>query len=76
MKLKSLNLVVRSNNFNCKGYRKENLEEFFTSRKELLKPMILHPDEKVVLSIDDIINGNDPQLMAAINYFNYQKKKK
>ena len=84
LRIKDFNLIVRrsstywlyDNNFNCKGYRKGEFEKFFTSRKELLEPMILHPDEKVVLSIDDIINGNDPQLMAAINYFKHQKKMK
>lgn len=53
---------------NCKGFYKETFKEYFNNKKELLNPIILHPDEYVYMSVNDIINNNDKQLKQAIKY--------
>ena len=78
MKIKYYNLKVTAscnywyynNNLECIGYDKTNFEDYFINHKELLEPTILKPDKEIKLTINDILNNNDTQLLAAINYFN------
>ena len=58
---------------NCKGFTKENFENYFKDKKELLEPIILTPDEYVEMTVEDIIKNSDPQLNSAINYIKNQK---
>ncbi|MEG2457787.1 MAG: hypothetical protein RSB41_02735 [Bacilli bacterium] len=59
----------------CTGYRKDSFFEYFKSRKELLEPVILHPDCYVYLSVNDIISNNDLQLEEALKHFSNLKIK-
>ena len=77
LKLDNLSLIIKRSStywyydkyFKCTGYRKDSFTKYFRTRKDLLEPIILHPDEYVYMSVDNILNGNDSQMMAAINYF-------
>lgn len=79
--LKDLDLFVKRSstywyydeNLLCHGFEKDTFSDYFRNRKELLEPKILHPDEYIIPSIDDILNNRDPQLEAAINYFSKVK---
>lgn len=74
--LNDMNLSIkRSNrywycdeNYNYRSLVKENFEEYFKDKKDLLEPIMFNPDEYVELTIKDIINNNDVQLESAINY--------
>lgn len=76
-KIDELDLIVKrsstywfyDNDYNCKSYKKGEFSNFFASKRELLEPILLHPDEYVNLSIADIINGKDPQLDTALQFF-------
>lgn len=59
----------------CTGYRKNSFFDYFTSRRELLEPVLLHPDLYVELSVNDIIHNNDLQLNAALQYFTKIKRR-
>ena len=80
--LKDLDLFVKRSstywyydeNLLCHGFEKDTFSDYFRNRKELLEPKILHPDEYIIPSIDDILNNRDPQLEAAINYFSKVKR--
>ena len=84
LNIDELGLIVRrsstywfyDNNYNCKGYNKDNFSNYFNSKRELLEPILLHPDEYAYLTISDIINGKDTQLEAAINFFKKYNKLK
>ena len=75
--LEDLGLVVKRSStywlydkdFNCTGYIKENFNDFFESRKELLEPIFLHPDKYIKYKLEDIINNNDIALKEALDYF-------
>lgn len=83
LEIKDLDLFVqRSSTYwlydsklKCTGYRKDSFFEHFKSKKELLEPVFLHPDLYVDLSVDDIIQNNDSQLNAALQYFKKEKRK-
>lgn len=60
-------------NLKCHGFKKGEFEEYFKNRKDLLEPLIVGPDEYVYMSVNDIINGRDPQLDRAIMHI-YNKK--
>ena len=60
------------NDLNCRGFTKEEFENYFKDKRELLEPIILTPDEYVKLSIEDVINNNDLQLNRAIDYIKEQ----
>lgn len=60
-------------NYRCKGYTKDDFTSYFKKRRDLLEPILLHPDEYVDLTIEDIINNNDVQLRAALNYFKRER---
>lgn len=73
LEMNDLGLVVQRsstywlyNDLNCKGYNKDSFAEYFKTRKELLEPVLLHPDCYVYLSVDDIINNKDVQLEKAL----------
>ena len=53
---------------------KEEFEKFICGREELLEPFILYPDEIVNITVNDLKNGTDSQLEAALNYLNNKKK--
>lgn len=42
---------------------------FKLNKKELLEPVLLHPDKYVYLTKKDIINEYDKQMAEAVNYF-------
>lgn len=63
-----------NNNYECLEYSKDNFKDYFESRRELLEPILLHPDEIINLSVNNIINNNDVQLNYALNYL-FQKNK-
>lgn len=79
--LKDLDLFVKRSstywyydeNLLCHGFEKDTFSLYFRNRKKLLEPKILHPDEYIIPSIDDILNNRDPQLEAAINFFSKVK---
>lgn len=51
------------------GYEKDEFNTYFNNKKELLEPVLLHPDKYVYLTKEDIINEYDEQKKEAINYF-------
>jgi hypothetical protein len=51
------------------GYEKDEFNTYFNNKKELLEPVLLHPDKYVYLTKEDIINEYDEQMEEAINYF-------
>lgn len=53
---------------------KEEFEKFVDGREELLEPFILYPDEIVDITLEDIKNGTDSQLEAALNYLSKVNK--
>lgn len=59
---------------NGKGFKKDTFSRYFDSRRELLEPIFLHPDELVNLSIEDILNNHDSQLECALLRFRNMKK--
>lgn len=74
--LKEFGLVVKKsckywycdNDYNYNGYTKGKFFEKFKDKNGLLEPMIIKPDEYVYISVEDILNNNDPQLNRAIDY--------
>lgn len=79
--LEGLDLIVKRSStywfydedFRCTGYRKDSFADYFNTRRELLEPMIIHPDEYSYLTVDDILTGNDTQMMSAINHINKKR---
>ncbi len=77
LRIDDLDLVVKRSStywlyhsdYTCEGYRKDSFSTYFKTRTELLEPIILHPDEYVDLSIEDVLTNNDLQLVAAIAHF-------
>ena len=57
------------------GYEKDEFTDYFNDKKELLEPVLLHPDKYVYLTREDIIDNYDRQLTEALNYFNNHIKK-
>lgn len=57
------------------GYEKNEFNTYFNNKKELLEPVLLHPDKYVYLTKEDIINEDDKQLIEAINYLSNSKNK-
>ena len=51
------------------GYEKDEFNTYFNYKRELLEPVLLHPDKYVSLTKEDIINENDKQMTEAVNYF-------
>ena len=51
------------------GYEKDEFNTCFNNKKELLEPVLLHPDKYVYLTKEDIINKYDKQMAEAVNYF-------
>ena len=51
------------------GYEKDEFNTYFNNKKELLEPVLLHPDKYVYLTKEDIINEYDKQMKKAVNYF-------
>lgn len=51
------------------GYEKDEFNTCFNNKKELLEPVLLHPDKYVYLTKEDIINEYDKQMAEAVNYF-------
>ena len=49
--------------------KKMNLIPVSIIKKELLEPVLLHPDKYVYLTKEDIINKYDKQMAEAVNYF-------
>ena len=49
--------------------KKDEFNTYFNNKKELLEPVLLHPDKYVYLTKEDIINEYDKQMKEAINYF-------
>ena len=72
-----LNLIVISSStywyydkeLSLTGYEKDEFNTYFNNKKELLEPVLLHPDKYVYLTKEDIINEYDEQKKEAINYF-------
>ena len=50
------------------------INTYFNDKKELLEPVLLHPDKYVYLTKEDIISKDDKQMIEAINYFKKIKK--
>ncbi|UKI27055.1 MAG: hypothetical protein L6V91_10315 [Bacilli bacterium] len=46
-----------------------NLIPISIIKKELLEPVLLHPDKYVYLTKEDIINEYDKQMAETVNYF-------
>lgn len=82
--LKDLGLKIKrsssywfyDDSYTCIGFRKDTFSSYFKDKRELLEPLILHPDKYVYLTSSDIIKEKDPQLEEALKYLSLSQKYK
>ena len=54
--------------YNCRGFEKNNFASYFNNKRELLEPVEIHPDKYIKLSLENILNNNDVQMKEGLKY--------